>query len=543
MKAILLFITFFFSLISRPFAQVIGTDSVCPGYIYNYSISISGADSISWSFPSGWQILQDNGTQVQVFCNVNDGQICVTGFDSAGNNIGHFCKNVFWQGGGGSWHVQVIQQGLCQCYTATVSVVPDNSPQPCTCTGAPSINLHFAYYNNPWPSGQFLGYIDFPVNLNAPLGSPQTYYVYLIDVTFGIQNAVRVLGGACAGTMANSFSLPNCNYMYGNLTVTPSPACVGDTVTVQYTHNLDSIYPLNPYFSWQVSSGYATLIPPASGPDHVQVVLDSAGTTDIVMSVFSHNNQCMFNGFASLLAIQCTSPPIALFYPKGGIEVCQGTLNAGLFTDSSSFAYSYHWLFPGASPASSNSQTPPSLYYNTPGSYDVTLIVTNPLGSDTMVEQNCVIVHPAPTPVITVSGDTLHAGPGYLSYQWYINGTFPLTGFTDSIYVVHNNGTYSVAVTNSFNCTSRSATIQFTFTDEEELIKNDISVDIDEENCELRINDIQCKEFCVFNITGQEIKNVKGNIFKTSGLSNGVYFVRYIRSNRIVNKKFLIRKF
>jgi hypothetical protein len=547
MRSTLLSFIFILCFVNLSSAQVIGTDSVCPGYIYNYSVVISGADSISWSFPTGWQILQNNGAQVQVFCNVNAGQICAIGFDSAGNNVGNFCKNVVWQGGGGSWHIDVVQHPVCQCYTATASVVPDSSPQPCTCTGTPSSNLHYAYYNNPWPTGQFRGYIDSPVNLNAPVGSPQTYYVYLIDVTFGIQNAVRIQGGSCAGTIVNSFTLPNCFYMYGNLTVTPASACVGDTVTVQYTHNLEQVFSLNiNSYSWQIASGsYGTLVPPITGLDHVRVILDSIGTIEIVMSVFSSNNQCMFNGFAFAYAIQCTYPPTALFYPQNPIEICvgpSGPNGAAVFTDSSALANSYQWFFPGGSPASSTLQNPPNIYYYTPGTYDVTLIVTNPLGSDTLIRQNCVIVNPLPAPVITILGDTLHAGSGYQSYQWYF-GNIPLTGATDSIYVVNFSGSYSVAVTNSFNCTSRSDTVQITITDIAESAENKTLVYFDEEYRELRINDIQCKEFSVFDITGREINRIKGNYFNASGLPYGVYLLQYIKGNKIVHQKFLIRKF
>ena len=134
MRSTLLSFIFILCFVNLSSAQVIGTDSVCPGYIYNYSVVISGADSISWSFPTGWQILQNNGAQVQVFCNVNAGQICAIGFDSAGSNVGIFCKNVVWQGGGGSWHIDVVQHPVCQCYTPhTLGGSSDinSSPQIC----------------------------------------------------------------------------------------------------------------------------------------------------------------------------------------------------------------------------------------------------------------------------------------------------------------------------------------------------------------------------------------------------------------------------
>jgi PKD repeat protein len=67
-----------------------------------------------------------------------------------------------------------------------------------------------------------------------------------------------------------------------------------------------------------------------------------------------------------------------------------------IFTDLSlNSPVSWNWLFPGGTPSVSSSQNP-IIQYNTLGSYDVTLIVGNAFGSDTITKPN----------YITVSEDT-----------------------------------------------------------------------------------------------------------------------------------------
>ena len=53
---------------------------------------------------------------------------------------------------------------------------------------------------------------------------------------------------------------------------------------------------------------------------------------------------------------------------------------------------SWTWLFPGGNPAFSTDQSPIDIYYNTAGTYDVTLITSNGNGTDTLVKTNYIEV-------------------------------------------------------------------------------------------------------------------------------------------------------
>jgi len=119
------------------------------------------------------------------------------------------------------------------------------------------------------------------------------------------------------------------------------------------------------------------------------------------------------------------------------------------FDHSTGNPTSWQWQFTGANPSSSNLQNPTNICYTTPGTYPVTLIVSNGTITDTLNVSPLIIYGTTPPPpTITVKGgDTLVSSHGS-SYQWYLNGS-PITGATDSFYVAHQGGTYAVQITDS----------------------------------------------------------------------------------------------
>ena len=84
--------------------------------------------------------------------------------------------------------------------------------------------------------------------------------------------------------------------------------------------------------------------------------------------------------------------------------------------------------------------------------------MANASGSDTLTVTT-VTVSPNPSqPVITVSGDTLFATPGFVSYEWYLDG-FQIPLATGDTYVATANGNYQVTATDSNGCSASSAVV------------------------------------------------------------------------------------
>ncbi|MBK6640625.1 MAG: T9SS type A sorting domain-containing protein [Bacteroidetes bacterium] len=148
--------------------------------------------------------------------------------------------------------------------------------------------------------------------------------------------------------------------------------------------------------------------------------------------------------------------PVAAFSVSDS-SVCANTCVD--FTDlSTGNPTSWFWIFSGATPSFSTSQNPTAVCYNSPGNYPVSLIVNGPGGSDTLTAATMIVNAIPGAPVITVSGDTLFATPGFATYQWSLNGV-AISGATNNSYLTTTGGIYEVAVSDSNGCTAISASI------------------------------------------------------------------------------------
>ncbi len=130
------------------------------------------------------------------------------------------------------------------------------------------------------------------------------------------------------------------------------------------------------------------------------------------------------------------------------------------FSDQSSNSpISWLWSFPGASPSTSTDQNPSNICYSMTGIFDVTLIVTNPFGADTIQRSGYISVGVPQIPIITRSFDTLQCSLG-VTYQWLFYGdTIP--GAINESLITTQDGIYSVIVVDSNGCQSTSALFDF----------------------------------------------------------------------------------
>lgn len=133
--------------------------------------------------------------------------------------------------------------------------------------------------------------------------------------------------------------------------------------------------------------------------DMVQNYMDY--TDDACMNIFTANQTTRMLTVlqnsprrASLLTANSCLPPV--MRPVGGFVQSADTICAGgslSFNDQSgNQPSSWLWQFQGGSPSTSTVANPSGITYNTPGTYQVTLITTNSAGSDTLVRSVAVVV-------------------------------------------------------------------------------------------------------------------------------------------------------
>lgn len=183
----------------------------------------------------------------------------------------------------------------------------------------------------------------------------------------------------------------------------------------------------------------ATIIPTFSGPG--QIILTGNGGL-IFQWTNGATSQTISPTTAGSYAVtatdangcQGTSDPLAVVFTQCGTAtaptanfVASATSGCTPFTvqytsTSTGNPASYNWTFQGGTPGTSTAQNP-TVTYNTPGTYNVTLIATNSAGSDSENKVGYVTVSAPPTATFTstVNNWTVSFIPnaqGALTYLW-----------------------------------------------------------------------------------------------------------------------------
>jgi len=215
-----------------------------------------------------------------------------------------------------------------------------------------------------------------------------------------------------------------------NFTASATTICKGSTVT--YT-DVSTGPPST--WTWSFPGGtpstYVGQTPPA-------IAYNTAGTYDVSLTVTdaTGTDTEMKSGFITVKNV------MAGFSATPTTVVVGNTVT---FTNSSQCgATSWTWSFPGGTPSTYVGQTPPAITYSTIGTYNVTLIVSNASGSDTLTRTGYITVTP---PIFIMSNSTVTT----------CTGDFYDSGGSSGPY--QNNETYVM----TFNPSTAGAMIRFAF--------------------------------------------------------------------------------
>jgi len=200
---------------------------------------------------------------------------------------------------------------------------------------------------------------------------------------------------------------------------------------------------------WQSGSQPASAMTDASG----NVSIDHSFTGTVKLTVTGFN----LDTYHADHPVAVPDPPVCDFIAD------QTTITAGesvQFTDNSTnYPTTWSWTFDGGDPASSTAQNP-VVTYNTPGTYDVSLYVTNNAGNDTETKVGYITVNPVTDPPVsdfvadqtTVSiGTTVNFTDLSTnlpdSWEWSFEGGNPATSTDQNPSIQYDApGTYSVTL-------------------------------------------------------------------------------------------------
>lgn len=182
----------------------------------------------------------------------------------------------------------------------------------------------------------------------------------------------------------------------------------------------------------------------------------------------------------------------------------------------------------------------PTISVNTSGLYTVTVL--NTAAGCTVNLQQSVVVHPVPSPLVSISGNELTTAT-FTSYQWNFNGS-PIVGAVSQTVnpTATGNGQYSVTVTNSSGCTATSSVFTLTNVSIEELENTAFfcfpnpTVGVVYVSSTTAFDKIE-----IMNALGQKVGDYFFDETLETSLTlpdeNGVYFLKISSKEKSVNKK------
>jgi PKD repeat protein len=259
----------------------------------------------------------------------------------------------------------------------------------------------------------------------------------------------------------------------------------------------------------------------------------------------------------------CSSWPVADFVADVTVVTTGGSVN---FTDlSTGDPLEWIWTFPGGTPGAYVGQTPPAITYNTPGTYNVALYISNAAGTSTEEKIDYINVGDAPDAEFSGNPTNLFAGETVdftdqstnspASWLWEFEGAEPSSSTLQHPSTIRYpvEGTYDVTltVTNIFG--------------EDELLKENyidvMPVGLDENgggliylypnpnngNFNLANPGSLRLEIRVFNMVGELVEGMTTTQetirFEMESLGRGVYFlqIRDVNDGQMATRKVVIR--
>ncbi len=153
------------------------------------------------------------------------------------------------------------------------------------------------------------------------------------------------------------------------------------------------------------------------------------------------------------LSATVNTAPTAMMFSQGACMM-DSTSFTGLAVPA---ATAWNWTFSGGSPATSSLQNPTTLW-TTPGTYTVTLIASNTIGSDTITQT--VTIHGLPT--VDAGTDTTFCsttyvslqGSGGVAYSWLpTTNLYNPSSASPNVYLTANT-TFTMTATDSLGCSA-----------------------------------------------------------------------------------------
>ncbi len=274
---------------------------------------------------------------------------------------------------------------------------------------------------------------------------------------------------------------------------------------------------------------------------------------------FGGNNFYVDNIKVTSDCVSSTVAPIANFSALS--DGCN-TLTTQFFDNSIGVGNSWFWTFPGGTPATSTDRNP-IVTYNSVGDYDVTLSITNTLGTDEITKTEYISVNDqdpvANFEIVSLNNNTVvfqNNSTNASSYLWEF-GDGISSNLENPYHYYHNlEDGYEVNLTAYNGCSSDSLALLIDATGIDDIInKDDVSLNIfpnpNKGTFTMTAKGLlgQFVKISIFDVIGREVYNIEKNnlsenwseTIKTNSLESGTYIVKIDTERGSVFDKLIIK--
>ncbi|MFN0034303.1 MAG: PKD domain-containing protein [Saprospiraceae bacterium] len=282
-----------------------------------------------------------------------------------------------------------------------------------------------------------------------PGGTPDTSVVKKPIVVYNTPGTYPVTLIAINSSGRDTFI--RTNYIVVNTTPTVGFTHTPNGLTIAFTNTSSG----GTSYSWAFGDGDNST---DFSPTHTYA---TDGTYTVTLSA---TNAC--GTVTSTKTLNATTAPTAGFTASANLGCAP--LSVTFTNTSSSNATTFDWQFPGGNPSSSTDQNPPSVTYDVPGTYTVTLTASNSAGSSTSSQSIIVTGGPAANFSATVSVLTatfVNGSSNGISYSWdFGDGQSSTDANPAHDYAV--DGIYTVVLTATNDCGTNTFTQNVVITTE-----------------------------------------------------------------------------
>jgi PKD repeat protein len=224
------------------------------------------------------------------------------------------------------------------------------------------------------------------------------------------------------------------------------------TITEGESVNFTDLSTNNPdTWDWTFDGG----TPATSTLQNPTITYNTAGTYTVTLTAANAYGSDTETKVDYITVNPAGQPPVAGF-TASATTICAG--DSVTFTDQSTNSPdAWDWSFPGGIPASSSEQNP-TVTYNTPGVYSVTLTVSNAYGSDTETKTDYITVLDCPPCPGTINNPGFETGD---FSSWTTVGDLSITSdaHTGSYAVILNGANSSVEQVITDLCANTTYTV------------------------------------------------------------------------------------